>query len=116
MCTEPTRYTAPCPRVALNANARVSASGCAHSAPATSTAATILWVKRGLEIIEAPLDAVGKGLVEVDAVTEIAHQVGHGHAAGLRQRAPRIGTRMVPSYAPAAHDGARVMSENCSVV
>ena len=30
--------------------------------------------------------------------------------------APRIGTRMMPSYAPAAHDGDRVMSRNCSPV
>src|SRR5258708_38341337 len=91
MCTEPTRYTAPAPRVAFQANARVCASGCVESVPTATearTAATSLAGKRRLEIIKAPLDAMRERRVEVDAVAEIPNQVGDGKAARVLQHLP----------------------------
>src|SRR6266850_8456554 len=99
MWTEPTRYTAPWPRVAFHANARLCASGCVDSVPTASempTAATslrratllgsrALRLKSRLEVIKAPLDAMCKSRIEVDAVAEIANQVRHCESAGVLQ-------------------------------
>src|SRR5580765_2204381 len=108
MCTEPTRYTTPVPRVAFHASARVCASGCAGSTPTAIDAtiaassrrrAVLLRPQLSLEIIEAPLNAMGECRVEVEAVAEVANQVGHGEAARLvkhtpdGERARRVGER-----------------------
>src|SRR5213592_4071300 len=94
MWTEPTRYTAPWPRVAFHANARLCASGSVDSVP-TAAAATIAaatrrrtsGLKSRLEVIKAPLDAMCKSRIEVDAVAEIANQVRHRESAGVLQHA-----------------------------
>src|SRR5204862_586830 len=92
MCTEPTRYTTAAPRVTFHANARVCASGCADSATAIAAATIALRLKGRLKIIKAPLDAMAECGIEIDAVAEIANEVGDGKAAGVLQH-PAHGQR-----------------------